>query len=217
TMQCTNAPSNHANQEVQSWYSAGMTESPAGARSHAKLRGCIVLDAEKDFLKHLMQNTSVWSALVTLNSAIAVQNPDECGILQRLYYIMCRTTAALFDDSTHHKNVDDDYLIMVEGSDRVGKSRITAADREYFNPPINFGTSMVDSLQDTLMRESVTPLLEAVVCDVFSFALSGTLNFNFYEECAYILHTARELLKRYVHQLPREHVREAWLARDYVV
>lgn len=66
------------------------------------------------------------------------------------------------------------------------------------------------------MHEANPQLLDEVVCDVFSFALSGTLNFNFYEECATILSIMRAVFKRCLYQLPREHVEAAWLRRDGV-
>lgn len=66
------------------------------------------------------------------------------------------------------------------------------------------------------MRDSDTQLLDDIVCDVFSFGLSGTLNFNFYEECATILPPIREVFKRCVYLLPREHVGKAWMSRHVV-
>lgn len=119
-------------------------------RGHAHLRGCFALDVEKDFLQHLMRNIPVWTVLVALKSGTAVQSPEECGILRRLYYILCRTTAALFDDTTHHKNDDDDYLILVGASDWHERRSLTAAEREYFYPPISFDKSMMNSLTGTV-------------------------------------------------------------------
>lgn len=147
-MQCAQAPLDPAFRAVHRWYSVGMMNSPAEIRSHAKLRGCLVLDFEKGFLRHLLQNMSIWTALMALKSVIAAQSPDERGILRRLYYVLCRTVAALFDDSFPQQSDDDDYHVF--GGDVSGRSRITDAKREYFDLPISFDKSVMASLTSTV-------------------------------------------------------------------